>query len=88
MIENLISQKAELICVVPADSKSIVAAILKANAARIPIIVVDNKVDPDAAAKAGAKIAGYIGSDNFSGGTLAGGFRGSETRRSRQGCDS
>lgn len=74
LVENLISQKADLICVVPADSKSIVTAIVKANAAKIPVIVVDNKIDHDAATKADATIAGYIGSDNFSGGRLAGEF--------------
>lgn len=74
IIENLISLKVSAICVVPADSKSVVAAIIKANAAGIPVINIDNKVDTDTATKAGAKIAGYIGSDNFSGGALAGEF--------------
>lgn len=74
IMENLISLKVSAICIVPADSKSIVAAIAKANAAKIPVINIDNKVDAETAAKAGVSIAGFVGSDNFSGGKLAGEF--------------
>lgn len=72
MVENLITQKVDAICIVPTNSETIIPAILKANAANIPIINIDNKVDMEKAAKQNAKIAAYIGSDNFDGGKLAG----------------
>jgi len=74
MMENLITQKVDAICVVPTNSETIIPVIKKANASNIPVINIDNKVNPEAAEKAGASIASYIGSDNFDGGKLAGQF--------------
>jgi ribose transport system substrate-binding protein len=76
LIENMITQRVSAICVVPADSKSVVAAIVKANRANIPVLVLDNKVDEETARRAGATIVSFIGSDNFRGGQLAGKFIG------------
>jgi ribose transport system substrate-binding protein len=59
---------------VPTNSESIIPVIKKANAANIPIINIDNKVNMDMATTQGAKVASYIGSDNFDGGKLAGQF--------------
>jgi ribose transport system substrate-binding protein len=72
IMENMISQKVALICVVPASSKGIISAIIKANAANVPILNIDNKIDNELAAQRGARIAGFIGSDNYGGGKLAG----------------
>lgn len=72
MIENLITQKVDAICMVPTNSESIIPVIKKANAANIPVINIDNKVNMDMATKEGAKVSTYIGSDNFDGGKLAG----------------
>jgi ribose transport system substrate-binding protein len=74
MMDNLITQKVQAICVVPTNSESILPEIKKANAAGIPVINVDNKIDTALAAKQGVKVATYVGSDNFDGGKLAGAF--------------
>jgi ribose transport system substrate-binding protein len=74
MIENLITQKVDAICMVPTNSESIIPVIKKANAANIPIINIDNKVNMKMADSSGATISSYIGSDNFDGGKLAGQF--------------
>lgn len=74
MVENLITQKVDAICIVPTNSESIIPVIKKANDANIPVINIDNKVNIDMASKEGVKIASYIGSDNFDGGKLAGQF--------------
>ncbi len=72
IIENLITQKVDAICVVPADSKSIIESIKKANKAGIPFLNIDNKVDLTLAKERNALIATFIGSDNYLGGKLAG----------------
>lgn len=74
LVDDLITQKVNAICIVPTSSEAIIPAIKKANSAGIPIINIDNKVDADKAAGAGAIISTYIGSDNFEGGKLAGKF--------------
>ncbi len=74
IIENYITQGVDAICVVPINSETIIPAIIKANKAGIPVINVDNKINMESANKQGAKIAFYIGSDNFDGGKLAGQF--------------
>jgi ribose transport system substrate-binding protein len=74
MVENLITQKVDAICIVPTNSESVISVIKKANAANIPVINIDNKVNMDMATKEGAKVSTYIGSDNFDGGKLAGQF--------------
>lgn len=74
IIENLITQKVDIICVVPANSKSIIAAVEKANKAGIPIVNIDNKIDSALAREKGVRIATFVGSDNFGGGKLAGQF--------------
>ncbi len=72
IIENLIQTKVEVICVVPSGSREIVPAIGKANAAGIPVIIVDTRLDEAAAAAAGVTFATFIGSDNYDGGLVAG----------------
>lgn len=74
IVDDLITQKVDAICLVPTSSESIIPAIKKANGAGIPIINIDNKVDAEKAAAAGAVVSTYIGSDNFEGGKLAGQF--------------
>ena len=72
IIENLIQRKVDVICVSPSGSKEIVPAIVKANKANIPVIIVDTRVDAEALQEAGARIAAFIGSDNVEGGRIAG----------------
>lgn len=74
IIENFITQGVDAICVVPINSETIIPAIIEANKAGIPVINVDNKINQESAQKQGAKIAFYIGSDNFEGGQSAGQF--------------
>jgi len=72
MVEDLITQRVDAICIVPTNSEGIIPAIRKANAAGIPVINIDNKIDEAKASAAGASVDAYIGSDNFDGGRLAG----------------
>jgi ribose transport system substrate-binding protein len=72
IIENLIQTKVDVICVTPSGSMEIIPAIIKANKAKIPVIVLDTRVDTTTLAKAGGHIATFIGSDNFEGGRIAG----------------
>ena len=74
IIENLIQRKVSVLAIVPNGSKEIVPAVLKANAALIPVVVVDSRVDAPTLAAAGGRIATFIGSDNVDGGRLAGHF--------------
>src|SRR5438046_2741373 len=72
LVENLISQRVAVLCIVPADSKAIIAAIGKANSAGIPVLILDNKIDSSLADKQGVRTVTFVGSDNFAGGRLAG----------------
>lgn len=74
IIENLIQTKVAALCVTPSGSREIVPAIEKANRAGIPVVIVDTRVDPKAMSESSAKIASFIGSDNYEGGKLAGEF--------------
>ena len=71
IIENLIQRRVEAICVSPSGSREIVPAIVKANRAGIPVLVVDTRVDAQALAEAGGRVVTFIGSDNYEGGKVA-----------------
>lgn len=71
IIENLIQKNVSAICVSPSGSKEIVPAIVKANRANIPVLIVDTRVDAQALNDAGGRTATFIGSDNFEGGKAA-----------------
>jgi ribose transport system substrate-binding protein len=72
IIENLIQTKVGALAITPSGSKEIVPAIAKANAAGIPVVIVDTRVDPAAEKEAGIKIETFVGSDNYEGGKVAG----------------
>lgn len=74
IIENLIQIKVSVLCVTPSGSREIVPAIVKANRAGIPVVILDTRVHPQTLQEAGGKVASFIGSDNFEGGKLAGEF--------------
>jgi ribose transport system substrate-binding protein len=74
IVENLIQRRVGVLALVPSGSREIVPAIVKANAAKIPVVIVDTRVDEDALRQAGGSIATFIGSDNVSGGRMAGQF--------------
>ncbi|MCW5968406.1 MAG: sugar ABC transporter substrate-binding protein [Blastocatellales bacterium] len=72
IIENLIQSRVSALVITPSGSKEIVPAIVKANQAGIPVIILDTRVNEEALAAAGGKVAAFIGSDNQEGGRLAG----------------
>ncbi len=74
IVENLIQRKVRVILLVPNGSKEIVPAVAKANAAKIPVVAVDTRVDAATLSAAGATVASFIGSDNEDGGRMAGAF--------------
>lgn len=82
IIENLIQRKVAAICVTPSGSKEIIPAIIKANKANIPVLVVDTRVDTDALRESGGRITTFIGSDNVEGGRIAGKYIASELKES------
>ena len=72
IVENLIQTGIKVLLITPSGSREIVAVLAKANAAGIPIVVIDDRIDADVAAKTGVKVVSYVGSDNVEGGRVAG----------------
>jgi ribose transport system permease protein len=72
IIENVIQQRVDAVLLSPSGSKELVPAIRKANDAGIPVLILDTRIDQEAAHSVGAQTLTYIGSDNFEGGSLAG----------------
>jgi ribose transport system substrate-binding protein len=72
IVENLIQTRVGALALTPSGSREVVPAVAKANAARIPVIIVDTRLDPRAAADAGVQTASFVGSDNVRGGQLIG----------------
>jgi ribose transport system substrate-binding protein len=72
IVENVIQIGIQALVITPSGSREIVAALVKAKNAKVPIIVVDTRVDAKAAADAGVKTETFVGSDNYAGGKLAG----------------
>jgi ribose transport system substrate-binding protein len=74
IVENLIQTGIQALCITPSGSREIVSALVKARDAKVPIIVVDTRVDAKAAADAGVRTETFVGSDNYEGGKLAGDY--------------
>jgi ribose transport system substrate-binding protein len=74
IIENLVETGVNALAIAPSGSKEVVTAIAKANAANIPVVIVDDRVDGPAAREAGVHWEAYTGSDNVEGGRIAGRF--------------
>jgi len=72
IVENLIQARVGALALTPSGSREVVPAVSKANAANIPVVVVDTRLDPKAAADAGVKTAAFVGSDNYRGGQIIG----------------
>lgn len=72
IIENLIEQGVKGILLTPSGAKELLPAIRKANAAHIPVLILDSKIDEALAQRMGVTTLGFIGSDNVHGGELAG----------------
>jgi len=74
IVENLIQSGVQALALTPSGSKEVVPAVVKANRASIPVVIVDTRLDTGAAAEAGVKTASFIGSDNYEGGRTAARF--------------
>ncbi len=74
IVENLIQKKVDAICLAPSGSKELVPAVVKANKANIPVVVLDTRIDPATLKDAGGHVAAFVGSDNFEGGRVAGNY--------------
>jgi ribose transport system substrate-binding protein len=74
IVENLIQTGIQALCITPSGSREIVSALVKAKDAKVPIVVVDTRVDEKAAADAGVHTETFVGSDNYEGGKLAGDY--------------
>jgi ribose transport system substrate-binding protein len=72
IVENMIQTGIQALCITPSGSREIVSALVKARDAKIPIVVVDTRLDANAAAAAGIRTETFVGSDNYAGGKLAG----------------
>ena len=76
ILETYLVRRVGAIAVTPCGSKAVVPFVRRANAAGIPILAVDTKVDPETLITFGAHVETFIGSDNFEGGRLAGEYLG------------
>ena len=74
IVENMIQTGIQALCITPSGSREIVSALVKAKDAKVPIVVVDTRVDAKAAADAGVRTETFVGSDNYEGGKLAGDY--------------
>jgi len=74
LVENAITLQVAAICLDAADSKGVVPVLKKAQDAKIPVLLVDDTVDPGTAKNAGLTLPPHVGSDNELGGKLAGEF--------------
>jgi ribose transport system substrate-binding protein len=70
-VESFITQKMDVIVLAPADSKAMVAPVLKAVKAGVTVINFDVALDAAAKKKAGLELA-FVGPDNRGGAKLAG----------------
>lgn len=74
IVENLIQSGVQALALTPSGSKEVIPAVVKANRANIPVVIIDTRLDPAAATEAGAKAVSFIGSDNYDGGRIAAKF--------------
>jgi len=71
-VDSMVSQKVDAILIAPANSTSLVKPLMGAQKAGIPVINVDNRLDPDTVRAEGLELVAYVGADNEEGGWLAG----------------
>lgn len=66
-IEDFVTKKVDLICVVPSDASALVPAVENAVAKGVPVIALDSAIRTD-------KVVSFIASDNVEGGRMAAEF--------------
>lgn len=74
IVNDLIAAKVDAIVIAPGDSQSLVASVKKATDAGIKVVNIDNRLDAQALAAAGAPVIPFISVDNEAGAYKAGKF--------------
>lgn len=74
MVENAVSKGVDAIILSAADSKSLIPAIVKANNANIPVILVNDTIDYDQLAADGGEVVTYVGISQYNAAKLAGDY--------------
>ena len=74
IVENMIQTGIQALVIAPSGSREIVSALVKAREAKVPVIIVDTRLDEQAASAAGVRAETFVGSDNYEGGRLAGAY--------------
>jgi ribose transport system substrate-binding protein len=72
LVRNMLGRRVQALIIAPASSVGIVTPLLRAQAAKVPIINIDNRIDPREADKQGLRVATFIGPNNFEGAKKAG----------------
>ncbi len=72
MVENAVVKGFDAIILSAADSKSLVPAIVKANNANIPVVLVNDTIDEEALEADGGKVETYVGINQYDAAKLAG----------------
>lgn len=72
MVENAVVKGFDAIILSAADSKSLVPAIVKANNANIPVILVNDIIDEEALSLEDGHVETYVGIDQYEAASLAG----------------
>lgn len=72
MVENAVVKGFDAIILSAADSKSLVPAIVKANNANIPVILVNDIIDEEALSAEDGHVETYVGIDQYEAASLAG----------------
>src|SRR3982750_4686644 len=62
IVENMIQTGIQALAITPSGSREIVSALVKARDAKVPIVVVDTRPAPKAAADAGGHGGTFVGS--------------------------
>ena len=72
IVETMITNKVDAICIVPSSSVGLMTALKKAEEAGIPVVNLDTGLDPDLVESSGLKPVPFIGTNNYDGAKLAG----------------
>lgn len=72
IVETMITNKVDAICIVPSSSESLMPALKMAEEAGIPVINLDTKIDAELVASNGLKVVPFIGTNNYDGAKIAG----------------
>ncbi|MCC8167286.1 MAG: sugar ABC transporter substrate-binding protein [Planctomycetes bacterium] len=72
MVENMVASNVDAIVLSASDTVAQIPAIVRANAKKIPVILVNDTIDEEALADQGGHYDTYIGTDNITGGRIGG----------------